>query len=428
MTDLTDTTASQPPDGGNPSSKKRRRTITKILLPLIIIALGLAVGTYLKRTAPKASRRPPVAMVPLVQVETLSAKPQKVVVEAMGTVVAARQIQLKSRVAGEIIFVHEDFIEGGLLKAGTEILRIDPKDYQLALAQKKRALADAQFEFEVEQGYQAVAKREWELLAGDGQPDDLNADLALRKPHLERARARIEAARADLEQAQLDLERTVVRAPFNAIVLTKQVDIGTRTTANEALALLVDADQFWVRVAVPLEQLRWIKLPSQTNAAGAKARILYRDQYQRPALVSKLLNDLGEAGQMARLIATVEDPLGIAADQPNPPPLLLGEVVQVEIEGGRVENAITIPRRALRDQDRIWIMSADGRLEIRPVTIAWRGQQSVLVTEGVSDGERLIVSDLATPVAGMQLKVDQAPAGAAAPNPTLTGSAPSTPK
>ena len=428
MTDLTDTTASQPPDGGNPSSKKRRRTITKILLPLIIIALGLAVGTYLKRTAPKASRRPPVAMVPLVQVETLSAKPQKVVVEAMGTVVAARQIQLKSRVAGEIIFVHEDFIEGGLLKAGTEILRIDPKDYQLALAQKKRALADAQFEFEVEQGYQAVAKREWELLAGGEQQGDLNADLALRKPHLERARARIEAARAELAQAQLDLERTVVRAPFNAIVLTKQVDIGTRTTANEALALLVDTEQFWVRVAVPLEQLKWIELPSQTDGAGAKARILYRDQYQRPARVTKLLNDLGEAGQMARLIATVEDPLGITADQPSAPALLLGEVVQVEIEGGRVENAIAIPRRALRDQDRVWVMSADGHLEIRPVTIAWRGQQSVLASAGVSGGERLVVSDLATPVAGMQLKLDQDPADATAVNPTLTDSAPSTQK
>ena len=428
MSDSTDTHASQAPDGGEPSSRKGRRIITKILLPLIIIALGLAVATYLKRTAPKASRRPPVAMVPLVQVETLTAQPHKVVVEAMGTVVAARQIQLKSKVAGEIIFIHEDFIEGGLLKAGTEILRIDPKDYQLALAQKKRALADAQFEFEVEQGYQAVAKREWELLAGGEQQGDLNADLALRKPHLERARARIEAARAELAQAQLDLERTVVRAPFNAIVLTKQVDIGTRTTANEALALLVDTEQFWVRVAVPLEQLKWIELPSQTDAAGAKARILYRDQYQRPARVTKLLNDLGEAGQMARLIATVEDPLDITADQPSAPALLLGEVVQVEIEGGRVENAIAIPRRALRDQDRVWVMSADGHLEIRPVTIAWRGQQSVLASAGVSGGERLVVSDLATPVAGMQLKLDQDPADATAVNPTLTDSAPSTQK
>jgi RND family efflux transporter MFP subunit len=410
MNDIPQPDPSKPTPRESPAPKKWRRTVTKIVLPLIIIALGLAVAAYLKRTAPKARKRPPVAMAPLVQVGPLTAQQRQVVVAAMGTVVAARRIDLKSRVAGEITALSEDFIEGGLLKKGAEILRIDPKDYELALAQKKRALADAQYEFEIEQGYQAVARREWELLGGGGKEGDLNADLALRKPHLERARARIEAARAELEQARLDLERTVVRAPFNAIVLSKAVDVGARISTSETLAVLVDTDQFWVRVSVPLDQLQWVNLPTAASPDGAGASIRYRDQYQRSARITKLLNDLGEAGQMARLIAIVDDPLSLENSDPSPPPLLLGEVVEVEITGDRIERAFAIPRKALRDEEAVWIMSAEGRLEIRPVSIAWRGEQTVLVTDGVTDGEHLILSDLAAPVAGMQVKLDQDPA------------------
>lgn len=397
---------SQPPGDPDGPQKTWRGTIVKICLSLILIGIGIAGAVYFQNTAPKARKRPPTSMAPLVQVQTLNLQPEQVVVKAMGTVVAARQIELKCSVAGEIIRIHDDFIEGGLLKKGAEILRIDPKDYQLALAQNKRALADAQYEYEVEQGYQAVAKREWELLGNSEQGGELNAELALRKPHLERARARIEAARADLEKAELDLKRTEVQAPFNAIVLTKHVDVGARITTNEPMALLVDIDQFWVRVSVPLDRLKWIDLPTATDPIGAQVEIVYRDQYRRPAKITKLLNDLGDAGQMARLIATVNDPLGVTSKETVNPPLLIGEFVQVEIAGDRIEHAFRIPRRALRDNDRVWLVSTAGALEIRPITITWRGEDTVLATGGLKEGEQIIVSDLATPVDGMQVKLD----------------------
>ncbi len=366
--------------------------------------MGIAVAGYLQKTTPKAHKRRPEVVAPLVQVETVFKKPQTVTIRAMGTIVAARQIELKSKVAGDIIQIDPNFIEGGQIKKGTEILRLDSKDYELALALKKRALADARYEYEVEQGYQAVAKREWKLLGSENNTEERNADLALRKPHLKRARARLDAARADLEKAQLDLSRTVVRAPFNAIILTKHVDIGTRVNTNEPMAVMVDIDRYWARVSVPLDKLQWIRLPTAADPKGASVEMTYRNQFRREATVSELLNDLGNEGQMARLIVTIDDPLGLKKDNSSPP-LLIGEVVEVAIDGGKIENAFRIPRRALRDQDRVWVVKNENRLDIRPITIAWRDEKSVLAIEGLEDGELIVMSDLATPVAGMKIGV-----------------------
>ena len=64
-----------------------------------------------------------------------------------------------------------------------------------------------------------------------------------------------------------------------------------------------------------------------------------------------------------------------------------------------------IPRTALRDNTRIWLVSNDGKLEIRTVETLWRDAQTVLLTDGLQPGEQLIVSDLSKPVDGMPLQV-----------------------
>ena len=105
------------------------------------------------------------------------------------------------------------------------------------------------------------------------------------------------------------------------------------------------------------------------------------------------------------LIVTIADPLGIKANNTTNPPLLIGEIVEVAIEGGEIENAFRIPRRALRDQDQIWMVKNENQLDIRPITIAWRDEKTVIVVKGLKDGEQIVISDLSTPVAGMKITV-----------------------
>ena len=257
-----------------------RSKITRILIPLIILGTGIGAGSYLKNSAPKTRKRAPVKLVPVVQIETLLPSCYQVIISAMGTVIPARDMVLKSRVSGEIVEIHPEFTEGGLLKKDMKVLQIDPEDYQLNLSQKQSAVTNAEYALKLELGHQTVAKREWELLNGTKQEQDEEQELALRKPHLDKARADLAAAKADLKKASLELERTRIMAPFNAMVRSKLVDLGSQATPQEPLAELVGTDAYWVRVSVPVDRLEWIQIPVRAGDSGSKVRISYSQVHE----------------------------------------------------------------------------------------------------------------------------------------------------
>jgi hypothetical protein len=154
-----------------------------------------------------------------------------------------------------------------------------------------------------------------------------------------------------------------------------------------------------------VDRLNWIMIPHNSEEAGAKVRISYRNGFELNGTIIKLLGELGAEGRMARVLVEIKDPLGLNSIEKSRPPLLIGEYVRLEIEGRKLNNVYRLPRTALRDNTRIWLVSKDGKLEIRNVETLWRDAQTVLLTDGLQPGEQLIVSDLSKPVDGMQLQV-----------------------
>jgi RND family efflux transporter MFP subunit len=306
-----------------------------------------------------------------------------------------------------VTYLHPDFTEGGMLPGGTKIVQINPKDYELAIMQKQRALSDAEYSLKLEQGHQDVARQEWDLLYGDQKTTEVESELALRKPHLEKVQAEIAAARAELEQAKINLQRTALAAPFNVLVLNKYVDLGSQVTSQERLADLVGADVFWIQVPLPIERLQWIQVPNGQNETGSRVKIIYREDNVREGRVIRLLPDLSKEGRMARLLIEVNDPLDLQAKGTKRPMLLIGEYVRVLIEGKHLRNIYRIPRPALRNDREVWIVDEESRLAIRPVKTIWRDEDSVIVQDGFKPKERLIVSDLAAPVAGMAVRLEE---------------------
>jgi len=70
-----------------------------------------------------------------------------------------------------------------------------------------------------------------------------------------------------------------------------------------------------------------------------------------------------------------------------------------------------VPRTALRDGSRVWLMNQEGTLEIREVQEVWGDDAYVYLSGGIGSGDLLITSDLAAPVPGMALRTpDQSPA------------------
>ena len=383
--------------------------IVRTLLPLVVIGAGAFGAWYFVKTKPKASQRPPQRMASLVEVRDIYPSTEQVQIEAMGTVLAAREVELKPRVQGEVIHISDALIPGGHVRRGDVLVRIDPRDYELAVEQARSMVAEAEYALTLEQGHQDIAKREWELLGADEDASDLDRELALRQPHLKKAKAALRAAEAMLARAELDLARTVITAPFNGVITGKNIEPGAQASSQTQLATLVGTDEYWVQVSIPVDQLAWVDVPFDEGGLGSGVIVrqyLGGDTWARwQGHVIRLLSDLDPAGRMARLLVRVPDPLGLTMSERDSPPLLIGAYVDVEVAGKVLAGTFAIDRSEVRDQSSLWFIDADDQLEIRPIQPVFRERSRVFVTSGLAPGERLITSDLPAPVAGMPLRL-----------------------
>lgn len=407
-----------------PAAGSRRWLV--VLLPALVVLGGIVIAMMLVETAPRAKREPAASQARLVEVQPVTLGDSVADIEAMGTVVPAREVVLQPQVSGEVLTISDELVPGGRFRKGEPLLRIDPADYELAVRQRESELAQARSNLKIEQGQQAIARNEFELL-GESTGGEDNA-LMLRKPQLESVRASVATAQATLERARLDLARTRIRAPFNAIVQSREVNTGTRVTPVSKLATLIGTDRYWLELSVPVDQLQWLEIPAVNAGQGSAVRVYDEaawgpDKFRRGRVI-RLAGDLENEGRMARVLVAVDDPLALQPEHAGAPVLLLNSYVRAVIEGRTLSNVARVNRALLRGEDRVWLMGSDDRLQIRTVTIQFRGPHSVLVSEGLAAGERLVVTDLSAPVEGMALRTGdteppatprQAPAGQAMP-------------
>ena len=391
------------------SPQKRSRVVrglrAAVLLAVSVAAIGggAATSVYFMKNRPKPQRRRPPQTAPLVEVQQVHAAAHQVNVQVNGTVIPAQEVTLQPQVTGRVIEIHPQFVEGGLIREGDVLVRIEPKDYELAIVAQEAQIEAARYELKAEQGQQDVAQREWELLGMQDDASALDKELALRQPQLRQKQAALRAAEAGLEKARLDLERTVIKAPCNAVILEAGVQVGDMANPQTPLATLVGTDVYWVRVSIAVDQLKWVVLPRAGGEPGSAVRIPAATGAVREGRVLSLLGDLEREGLMARLLVEVQDPLGLETDG-APAPLLLGEYIRAEVLGPMVDNVVKVPREALRDGDQLWLAAADDTLQITQPDLVWTDTQHALL-RGLEEGARVVLSDLATPVSGMPLQI-----------------------
>jgi RND family efflux transporter MFP subunit len=387
--------------------RKIIRAFLVYIMPLVVLAGGVVGAVHMYKSGPEARRKQPEKSRALVQVQEINRTDTSANIKVMGTVVAARRIVLQPRVSGEVVKISPKWEPGGRLKAGEFVLQIDQQDYQLAVEQARSAVAQARYELKLEQGHQDIAKREWELLDVEKEASELDRELALRKPHLKHSKAKLEAAKASLKQAELDLERTTVKAPFNCLVTEENIDLGAQVSPQTQLGSIVGTDEYWVRASVPVDHLQWIQFPETEDQAGSRAVIQQQlgtgSESKRSGHIVRLMGDLEQQGRMARVLISVPDPLQTGSTDVDRVPLLIGSYVNVNIKGKKLENVIPLPRTALHEGDKVWIMNQNERLEIRHVDYVWRNRETVFVRNDLHAGELLVTSDLAAPIEGMAL-------------------------
>lgn len=384
---------------------------------VLFLAAGVGVAVFLVKTKPKAKKTPPPEEIAYVEAQDANQDEAPVVVTALGQVEPAHVVVLQPEVSGRVVSLNPALVVGGRMEAGDELLTIDDRDYKLAVQAQTSAVAQAKTNLALEAGRRAVAEREWEIMKRQGHADEASRDLALRVPQRQAAKAALASARAALGRAKLARSKTKLTAPFNALVRDESVEPGQLVGPASRVATLVDSDVFWVQVAVPTEELRWLAIPglNARPGAGAAATVIHEPSgVVRRGRVVRLLGDLDQLGKMARLIVAVEHPLdppppsagpareGSAA---SPLPLLLGSTVRVELQGAPLRDVVTLPRKALRDNGEVWLMGSDGRLVQTKVQVARRGEDHVYV-RGLPAGARIITSPVPGAVPGLKLALE----------------------
>jgi RND family efflux transporter MFP subunit len=369
---------------------------------VVLIAAMLATA-WMLRNRPRAERRPPMAQTPVADVQPLVRTNCIVRLEAMGVVLPAREVSLQAEVSGRIVSIHPQLKEGGLVRQGEELLRLDDRSYAATLKQKEAALKTAESNLQIEEGQQAVARADLELMETVVSESAVNRQLALREPQRHAAEAAVAAARAAVDEARLNIERTRILAPWNAVVLAANAEVGGQASPGNVLAHLAGAETFWIRAALPVDHLQWIRFPGDDDNESSSVTVLQGDDRTRSGTVLRRLPDLDAAARMARILISVSDPLGLERGD-GAPPLLLNDYVSVRIEGSELRNVYRIPRSALRDGNFIWLMDAEHALRVHPVHFLWGTRDTVLIRDSLPAEHQLVLSALAAPVEGMKLR------------------------
>lgn len=419
----------------------------KILLPVavLLLAAGGTAALFHAREAPPRTERKSLG--PLV--ETVGADPSDVplTVSGHGEVSARIDVELLPEVPGKVTWVHPDLRSGGRFAAGETLLRIDDRDYRLAVERARAAVARAETTLARERAESEAARAEWRAMNGDETPPD----LLVRSPQIRQAEAELAAAHADLTAAELNLARTELSLPFDGIVVSENVSPGQYVTSGRAVAGVYGTEAVEIRVPLPDAELAWFDVagsaPAEVRADVAGGRWTWRGVVERlegqvdprSRMVHVVVRVDRPFDQEARLDSDVEgeftgdEPGALTGSATGPdvrpapdlrsrPPLLPGTFVDVSIDGRTLDDVVQLPRYALREGGVVWAAAEgdtedgptkkDSEGESDPSTVlrlrrveVVRADREHAYVRGLQPDDRVITSSLDAPVDGMKVRL-----------------------
>ncbi len=379
----------------------RRLLPLSLAFPLLLLAL--AAGCDRSPQAPAAAAAPPE-----VAVATLA--PQRVPLTTLlpGRTAAHLKAEVRPQVGG--IIQARLFTEGGEVKAGQPLYRIDPATFEAAFGSARAALAKA----EANAMPAGLKARRYAELARTGAVSTQDNDDA--QAAFGQAQAEVQAAKAALESARIDLARTTIASPIAGRIGASSVTPGALVIANQAAALatIQQIDPIYVdltqssRDLLRLRQALAAGRLARSAAGGARVKLLLEDGSAYPLEGSLEFADI-----------TVDQATGVYALRalfPNSAGTLLpGMYVRAVLEEGVAEAALLAPQPAVardaKGEPYALVILPDGTVEQRALTVDRVVGDAWLVTSGLNAGDQVIVEGLQKVRPGGKAKA--VPAGAA---------------
>ena len=379
----------------------------KLLLTIITLVLGISGAMLLVKFKTKAISKPSERKLPNVKVLNTKTSSHTFKIVSQGTALPRTTILLISEVSGKVVSVSDKFNAGKFFQKNDLLLEIDPRDYELSLAQARLKVAQADLRLQMEEKEATVSRKEWKLL-NQGEPTGLQA----REPQLAEARAALDAAKATEESALRNLDRCRIRAPFDGMVSKANVRPGQFVSAGIQLGEIFATDVSEVRLPLSTSDLSFINLPKpneRLNIDKAPKVILVNkvgeESQEWIGSIVRSEENVDPINRMVYVVAKVDDPYSLNNNNNNNTPLRRGTFLKATINGRTAKKIIAIPRTALRGKDRVWI-AEDGKLIYRKVKPVYLDENLAIISEGIDSNEQIIVSLLAGVIDGMGIKIE----------------------
>lgn len=376
----------------------------RVLMPIGILLGSIVITVVLIRNPTRVSESAPEIIPISVRVAEVQSESVQLFIESQGKAQAARQASLSSNVQGPVAWVSPSLEAGAYVKAGEPLLRLELADFETAVTRSRasyeQASAEAAFAAaDLARITELAAKR----LASESELQ--NAERAATV-----ASARLADAEATLEQSELDAERSILRAPFNAVVASRDVELGQFVNRAQSVAVLFDADSVDVRVPLAIRQLGYLDVPM-----GFRGEF---DSAQAPQV--ELIGSYGGKqytweGKLLRTEATIDPNSNtvqsiIRIEQPSADlggesiPLPIGLFVEARIAGKLVDDIISLPRSVIRNNSQVLVVDAENKMYYRDVDIFRLEQDRVLISGGLLPGEKICTSPIQAVVDGMSVR------------------------
>ena len=373
------------------------------------ILLGsVAVAFIMIQLRPEPPLREPPSRVPFVTTATAVPGEGAIPVYGAGTVRPRAEIDVSAQINGKVAWVSPSFQGGGRVQEAQTLFRIDDADYRNRVRQAQANVAAGQVALLQAEEDARIAREEYELFR-KRQPDAASGSanpLTLREPQLAAARAALARDSAALADAELALSRTEVPAPFTGIVRNESVDLGQFVAAGQGVGRLYASDA--VEVVVPLSDAAAALIP---DLWGLRAGDGYRrvratvsaeygeQNHEREGYVDRAEAALDEQTRTIDVVVRVRRPFSGTG-----PPLLVGQFVEVRIEGVAPDRYFTVPRAALRTGNEVWALRGNNTITIVPVQVLQRSDEIVYVTGNLEADQAVVVSGIQIATDGMVVR------------------------
>lgn len=412
----------------------RLQGLRRIGVPLAIIAVAVLGAGYLKATKPELEPEAPrervwtVATVPATRV---AVQPEMTL---FGEIVAGREIELRPLVEGRIVDVGDDFLEGGVVRAGDLLVAIDPFEYRAAVAEFDARVAEAEARLaelaaelnsagallEHDRQQMTLAVRQYDrrkrlqgtAAASQKALDDAQMAVSQQEQRviqrheiIDRLSAQAEQQEAvmrrwevSLRRARRDLRETHLEAPFGGFLVDVDAAAGKRVGVNDRIARLIDADRLEARFN--LSDAEFARLLAAGGYVGRAATVVWRigaQAFTFEATIERVESEIDAASGGIDLFARVHD-AGVEGV------LRPGAFVEVLVADQRYDDVIRLPESALHDGTTVYVVAGD-RLEAHRVEVVVRNGREVLLRGALASDARVVTTRFPEIGVGVRVRV-----------------------